>query len=178
MAEHCPLREESGFTLIEVIVFIVIVSVGLAGVLAAFNTAVKSSGDPMINSQILRLAEATMQEVLQKQYQNDPSDPANGSSTLGCTPTTTPTCRVNTPADRANYNDVDDYNGFAQTGITQLDGTTPVSGLGSYSVAIAVDKTTATLGGITTPNVKKITVTASNGSQSIALSGYRTSYGY
>ncbi len=140
MAEHSPLREESGFTLIEVIVFIVIVSVGLAGVLAAFNTTVRSSGDPMINSQILRLAEATMQEVLQKQYQNDPSDPANGSSTLG--------------------------------------GTTPVSGLGGYSVAIAVDKTTATLGGITTPNVKKITVTASNGSQSIVLTGYRTNYGY
>jgi MSHA pilin protein MshD len=173
-----PKKQQSGFTLIELIVFIVIVSVGLAGVLTAFNTAVKSSADPMITKQVMLVAEATLQEILEKQYQNDPTDASNSSATVGCTPTTTPSCRVNTPVDRANYNDVDDYNGFSQTGITLLDGITPVSGLSAYTLAIVVDKTTASLGGIAAPDVKSITVMVSGGSQTISLTGYRTNYGY
>lgn len=173
-------RIHGGFTLIELIVFMVIVSVGLVGVLSSFNAAVSKSADPLTTKQILRIAEGTMQEVLQKSYQNDASDPGNSSSTLGCTPTTTPRCQTNTPADRHNYNDVDDYNGFAQTGITLLDGTTAVSGLASYSVSIIVNKTTASLGSLTAAanQVKSITVTVSNGSLSLSLVGYRTNYGY
>jgi MSHA pilin protein MshD len=177
------LRRLAGFTLIEVIIFIVIVSVGLMGVLSAFNIGVAKSADPMVASQVLRIAEATMQEVLQKQYQNDSTDPDNTSATLGCTVNTTaPKCTANTPAERANYNDVDDYSGFSQTGIKQLDGTTAVSGLENYTVTIAIDKSVAaTLGSLTggVPNqVKKITVTVSSGNQSIALTGYRSNYGY
>jgi hypothetical protein len=137
----------------------------------------------MIASQVLRIAEATMQEVLQKQYQNDATDPDNTSATLGCTVnTTTPKCTANTPAKRASYNDVDDYNGFSQTGIKQLDGVTPVSGLENYTVTVTIDKTVAaTLGSLTggAPNqVKKITVTVAYGNQSTTLTGYRSNYGY
>lgn len=169
----------AGFTLIELIMFIVIVSVGLAGVLVAFNFAATKSADPLVQKQVLRVAEGTMQEILEKSYQNDPSDPNNASTTLGCTPFTTPQCLPNTPAQRANYNDVDDYNGFSQTGITQLDGVTPVSGLSGYTVTISVNKTTATLGSLTgSTQVKQITVVVSRGSVSVTLVGYRTNYGY
>lgn len=177
------MRASCGFTLIELIMFIVIVSVGLAGVLLAFNTTIRSSADPLITTQILRVAEGAMQEVLRKSYQNDPADPNNGSATLGCTPTTTPSCRLNTPADRANYNDVDDYNGFSQIGITLLDGVTPVNGLEAYALNIVVDATAAgaTLGALTggAPNqVKRITVTVTANNQSLSLVGHRTSYGF
>jgi MSHA pilin protein MshD len=171
-------RHQPGFTLIELIMFIVIVSVGLTGVLLAFSTTVKSSADPMILKQALRIAEGAMQEVLQKEYQNDPTGDNAATPALGCTPTTTPTCVLNTPADRANYNDVDDYSGFSQTGIKQLDGTTAVSGLEAYTMSISVDATTATLGSLAAPNVKKITVTVSGSNQTISLVGYRTKYGY
>lgn len=168
-----------GFTLIELIMFIVIVSVGLAGVLASFNISVRGSADPMIRKQVLLIAEATMNEILLKSYQNDPGDAANTSATLGCTLSTTPVaCGVNTPADRANYNDVDDYNGFNQTGIKQIDGVTAVSGLETYRLVVAVDKTTASLGGLTAgaSQVKKITVTVTGGSESAVLTAYRTNY--
>jgi MSHA pilin protein MshD len=177
------VRRLAGFTLVEVIIFIVIVSIGLLGVLSAFNLGAAKSADPMIASQVLRIAEATMQEVLQKQYQNDATDPDNTSATLGCTVnTTTPKCTANTPAERASYNDVDDYNGFSQTGIKQLDGVTAVTGLESYTVTIGIDKSVAaTLGSLTggVPNqVKRITVTVTNGNQSTTLTGYRSNYGY
>lgn len=182
------IRHQPGFTLIELIMFIVIVSVGLSGVLLAFSTTVKNSADPMILKQALRIAEGTMAEVLQKEYQNDSNDPNNISGTLGCTVNTTPPdyykCTPDTPTERANYNDVDDYSGFSQTGIRQLDGVTPVAGLENYTVTIAIDKSaTATLGSLTgglpAPNqVKKITVTVSGSGQAISLVGYRTNYGY
>ena len=47
----------SGFTLIEVIMFIVIISVALTGVLAALNLTTKSSADPLIRKQMMTIAE-------------------------------------------------------------------------------------------------------------------------
>lgn len=176
---HRPgLAVQRGVTLIELIIFIVVVSIGVAGVLIAFNTAVKSSADPMLNKQALRLAESTMQEVLQKSYQNDALDAANTSATLGCTPSTTPSCRSNNPTDRPNYNDVDDYSGYSQTGVTTMDGAVTVTNLASYSVSIVVDKVSATLGAIAAPDVKKITVTVSGQGQTLSLTAYRSNYGY
>lgn len=169
---------QRGVTLVELLIFIVVVSIGVTGVLIAFNSAVTSSADPMLSKQALRLAESTLQEVLQKSYQNDALDAANASSTLGCTPTTTPSCRANNPTDRPNYNDVDDYNAYSQSGVTTLDGAVTVTALATYSVSISVDKATATLGTITAPHVKKITVTVTGRGQTLSLVGYRSNYGY
>lgn len=163
-----------GFTLLEVILFIVVVSGGLAGLLTVFNTGVTNSADPMVRKQALLIAEGSLNEVLQKSFQNDPADSNNSSSTLGCTPTTTPACTANSWSARPNYNDVDDFNGFAQTGIRQIDGSTAVNGLASYSVSISV--TPSALGAISAANAKKITVTVSGGGQTVSLSGYRTNY--
>lgn len=168
-------RQPRGMTLIELVVFIVIVSVALAGVLTVFNTAVVGSANPLVRKQALVIAEALLQEIMQKSYQNDPTGDNAATPTLGCTPTTTPSCRT-TPAaaaavDRQNYNDVDDFNGFSQTGITQIDGSTAVPGLSSYSVSVSV--AAATVSGIAG---KLITVTASGGGEVIALSGFRTNY--
>lgn len=65
MASPSPLR---GFTLIELIVFIVIVSVGLAGVMSSLNVSVKSSADPLQPKQALAVAEATLEAMLLKDY--------------------------------------------------------------------------------------------------------------
>lgn len=163
-----------GVTLIELIIFIVIVSVALVGVLAVFNTAVVGSANPLVRKQALVIAEALLQEVMQKSFQNDPTGDNAATPTLGCTPSTTPSCQLNTAVDRQNYNDVDDYSGFSQTGITQIDGTTLVSGLSGYSVSVSVAP--SALGSVTATNAKIITVTASGGGESITLSGYRTNY--
>jgi MSHA pilin protein MshD len=163
-----------GFTLIEVILFVVVVSAGLAGLLTVFNTGVKDSADPMRRKQAMLIAEATLGEVMQKSFQNDPADSSNASSTLGCTPTTTPACTANSWLARPNYNDVDDFNGFAQNGIKQIDGITPVNGLETYSVSISV--AAHALGAISAANAKLITVNVIGGDQNVSLSAYRTNY--
>ena len=56
-----PVRNaapQRGVTLVELIVAVVIISVALAGVLAAFNASVRGSADPMVSKQMTSIAEA------------------------------------------------------------------------------------------------------------------------
>lgn len=62
------VRNPRGFTLIEMIITIVIISVGLAGILLAFQIAVKSSADPLVTKQLLSIAEARMEGALLKEF--------------------------------------------------------------------------------------------------------------
>jgi MSHA pilin protein MshD len=54
-----------GFTLIEVIIFIVVVG---AGILQVINTTVAKSADPVVAKQALTLADSILAEVMQKDY--------------------------------------------------------------------------------------------------------------
>ncbi len=160
-------RLQRGVTLIELIVAIIIISVALVGVYSVLNQTLLHSADPIVNKQMISIAEGLMDEILLKKFE----DP-NGE----CTASTTPRCQANTLVDRPNYNDVSDYNGFAMTGIYALDGT-PISALSSYNVSIVVDATTASLGGLAgSSQVKRIAVTVTYGSEDFTLEGYRTNF--
>jgi type II secretory pathway pseudopilin PulG len=68
-------RLERGVTLVELIVFIVIVSTAVAGVLMTLDISNRSSADPMIQKQALAVAEALLEEVqLQPFTYCDPDD--------------------------------------------------------------------------------------------------------
>ena len=51
-------RYARGFTLIELIIFIVVISVGLAGIMVVINTVVASSADPLIRKQSVSIAQS------------------------------------------------------------------------------------------------------------------------
>ena len=142
---------QKGFTLIELIIFIVVVGAGVAGILSVMNTVVKSSADPVVRKQAVALADSILEEIAQKAY-SDP-DGAQGNETT-----------------RETMDDVDDYNGKTQALFTDWPG-----GLSAYQVVIVVASPTA-LGGSTAVSAKKVTVTVSRGSESITLTGYRTEY--
>jgi MSHA pilin protein MshD len=150
-------RTSVGFTLIEVIIFIVVVSVGLVGILLISNTVVKSSADPMVRKQAIAIAESIMEEVTQKEF-SDP-DGVQGAETT-----------------RATMDDVDDFNGKTQTLFNSSSGTGGwPAALDGYQVAIAVASDTTVVGSVATP-AKQITVTVSRGGESITLVGYRGNY--
>ncbi len=141
------MRRHAGFTLVELVIFIVIVSVGVTGILLVMNTVVASSADPMVRKQALALADSILEEILQKEYA-DP-DGTSGETT------------------RATFDDVDDYNGKSNNIFTDLP-----SSLASYLITIVVDAP-APLNGVTT---KRVRVTVSHGNESITLTGYRGNY--
>ncbi len=142
-------RHHRGFTLIEVIIFIVVVGAGLAGILAISTNVAKSSADPMVRKQAMALADSILEEILQKEYA-DP-DGVSGETT------------------RDTMDDVDDYNGKDKTLFSDWPST-----LSSYAVAIVVTPTT--LGSAPTLAVKQVTVTVTGGSNVVALTGYRANY--
>ena len=148
-------KPAAGFTLIEMIIAIVIISVGLAGLLLALNTTVRSSADPMIHKQMLSIAEEMMEEIQLKPM-------AVGPGTIaGC--------------NRTAADDVADYAGYNQS-ICDIDGTAVLPG---YTVAVVQDSTAAanlTNGTAAVPAIK-ITVTVTHGNETFSLVGWRTAYG-
>jgi len=164
-------NSQQGLTLIELVVFIVIVSVGLIGILSVVDLTTRRSADPMVRKQMISIAEAMMEEILLKGYRTSPDK---------CTPASTPSCRPNTLADREHYNDIEDYNGFNMQGVVSLDESNNpslaiVAGLESYRVQVAVIPTTPPINGVLAQTIT-VTVTAP-GQQSFVLTGYRTNYG-
>lgn len=160
-------RRHSGFTLIEVIIFIVVVGAAMAGILSVMNTVVKSSADPLVRKQALAIADTILEEVLQKEY-CDP-DTVNMS-------TQPPTCGVQTvEATRADKDDVSDYDTQTQTLFNSASPGGWPTALDGYSVTIAVVNDTTVIGSATLP-AKRITVTVSRANESVALVGYRGNY--
>ena len=146
-------RRQGGFTLVEMIVAIVILGVGLAGVMLAFSSAARGSADPVVHQQMLAIAEEMMEEIQLKPYAS-----ASNSAPAGCA--------------RDTYNDVSDYQGYATSGqICTVDGVA-IAELASYSVSVGV--ATDSLAGVAA--ARRITVTVTRGSDSFALTGWRTDY--
>lgn len=148
MTKPSAAHRQTGFTLVELIVFIVVVGVGLAGILSVMDTSVKSSADPMIRKQAIAIAESVLEEVLQKAYVDPDDSPAV------------------VEASRDLWDDVDDYNGQTQAAFAF-----PAS-LSAYTLAISVTADSTTLG----IAAKRVRITVTRGAEAIVLTGYRTNY--
>ena len=161
---------QRGLTFVELIFFIVIVTVGLAGILLVLDQTTSRSADPMVRKQMLAIAESVLEEVrLQSHGWCDPDD-ANAT-----TATSAAGCAGGTPAETrgsalAPWDQVTDYNGAVIT--TSLAGVAFPLG---YEARVIVSP--GTLGGIpSSDEVLLIRVTVSFGNEAVALEGYRTRY--
>lgn len=148
-----------GFTLVEVIIFIVVVGAGLAGILLVSSTVVKSSADPMVRKQAIAIAESLLEEISLKAFQ----DPG------GVT-----TCTLGGGSNRALWDDVCDYNGYASTGIRDVQGNT-IAALSNYNVASVTVADSNDLPGLVTRRIT-VTVTVPGGPDTITMTGYRANY--
>lgn len=174
----CTSRAQRGLTLIELIIFVVIVSVALAGVLTVLNLTVKNSADPLIRKQMLAIAEALMEEVQSLPFTwCDPDDPASATATAAADCAVaeglgTETVSGNTdtrPSNTYPFDNVSDYHNLAAT--TNISGTAMPAG---YSASVSISE--AGLNGIATTEALRIAITVSRGSESLVLEGYRTRY--
>ena len=159
---YAATLSQRGISLVELIMFIVIVSVALAGILLVMNVTTKSSADPLVHKQALAVAESLLEEV---ELQDFISAGANVT--------------VNQGNRASQYHIVRDYNGFpndATTGIYSVNGTT-IAGLGNYNASVSVAN--AALGGISlaSGSAVLITVTVKDPqNNTITIDGYRTAY--
>jgi MSHA pilin protein MshD len=174
-------RPASGLTLIELLVFIVVVGVGLAAVLLAINTGVARSADPMIRKQALAAAESLLEEVaLQPFTFCDPNDlsATTAASSAACNQATSNMDNLaNWGVGKSRYgpvffNNVADYNGFAMSGTVQDLFQQASSRLAGYSASVQVTQAGA---GFSLPNadVLRIDVTVTGGGDAVKLTGFR-----
>jgi MSHA pilin protein MshD len=191
-------QAQRGVSLLELIVFIVIVGIAVVGVLAALSLSSRTSADPMIQKQALSIAEAVMEEIQLMPFTYcDPEDPQAAtaqSATAGPTACSAaagievigaetavpygPETRLDatTPFDNVN-----DYHAFGMTGVTDIAGNA-ITGLGDYTATVAVAaQGVAAVGAV--PAIPAdaallitVTVTHPNLTMGVVLHGYRMRY--
>tara|TARA_R110000787_G_scaffold13918_8_gene43229 strand:- start:565 stop:1011 length:447 start_codon:yes stop_codon:yes gene_type:complete len=110
------MKAQRGFSLIELVIAIVIISVAVGGVMLVFVVALTHSADPQRQQQAVAIAEAYLDEILTRAY--DDPDGSNVGET------------------RATFDNVGDYNGINQVP-TDQDGAA-IAGLADYTVQVSV----------------------------------------
>jgi MSHA pilin protein MshD len=159
-------RRQSGLSLIELVVAIVILSIGLVALLIPITNAVRNSGDPLVAKQMAAIAEAMLEEIELQPFAVPTGSPC---PTAAVCPPTQP--------NRQNFDHIALYDGFATTGIYQIDGVTPMGGtLTPYSLAVSAQPTP--LNGVPAYLIS-VTVSwpsAVAPSKTLTVSAFRTNY--
>lgn len=146
-------RHSRGVTLVELVVAITIIAIAVASVLAALSGSALTSANRMIQQQASAIAEAYLEEILQKSF----TDPNGGVE-----------------AARAAFDDIGDYNGLNNVGAQDQTGAA-MAGLADYTVTVAVGAGTMT--GLAAAGQRLITVTVRHTTGvTVIASGYRTNY--
>lgn len=178
--------DQRGLSLIELLVFIVVVGIAVSGALSVYSLNTRSSADPMVRKQALAIAESLLEEVLAKPYTYcDPDDAQVDTATsavigpTGCAAQAEgmgPEAGETRYANLTPYDNVNDYDGFSMAGIVDLNNNA-VPGLAAYAADIRVQHPAVPLNGIPAGETLLVTVTVNApGNQSVSLSGYRTRY--
>lgn len=152
----------NGFTLIELIITIVVISIALVAMLGAFSSSMARSADPMWRNKTIKLAQLYLDEVLSKKY--DENTPVGGVPAAGSAGapalTACGSLGSETGEVRATYDDVDDYDGVVDAPPVAVNGALDAS-YTNYAVSVAVvcDGTAASVNGNQHAKKIKITVT-------------------
>lgn len=166
------LYRQRGLSLIELVMFIVIVSVGIVGILAVFNVGARASADPLPAKQALAIAEALMEEIQSAAFTWCDPDDANATTAASAADCASLPENLGPEAgDARPYDNVNDYHQPAPAPVTDLAGVAPTELAGyNYTVNIAA----AALGSIPAADALRITVAVSGpGGAAVTLEGYR-----
>jgi MSHA pilin protein MshD len=189
---HASGARQAGLSLIELMIFVVVVGIAIAGLLIVYDRTVRSSADPLVRKQAVAIAESLLAEVLAQPYTYcDPQDVKNDPD---APPASTADCTLNAagsqdkgggalgpqPATERRFLDTDpfdnvaDYNGYQMPGgIYSLDdGSAPIPGLDAYSASITVTRT-GVLFGLPDDAALRVDVLVTGKGESITLTGYR-----
>lgn len=183
---------QRGVTLVELIVFIVVVGTAAMGVLLAIDVAARSSADPMIQKQALAVAESLLEEVQLQPFTYCDPDDANAATALSAADCTG---GANGPNDENRlvagqlgpeagetrssaatpFDNASDYNGLViGPGITDITGAA-IPGLGAFTATIGVAN--QALGAVPAADSLLVSVTVTGpGDTTVVLHGYRVRY--
>jgi len=158
-SEKVALRRQSAFTLIEIIITIIVISISATALLSVFSSMIRGSADPLIQQQATTIAEAYMEEIMLRAFE-DPQVAESGAAEAGET--------------RPNYDDVQDYNSLGTNQVRDQNNN-PVAALSAYEVTVVVAGDA--LNTVPATAAMRVDVTVTHPAiTDILLSGYRTRY--
>jgi len=173
---------QRGLSLVEVVVFIVVLGIGLAGMAVIYNQLTLASVDPLVRKQAVAIASSLMEEIQLKSFTYcDPDDAAvfTAASPAGCTTQE----GIGAEGGEARYADprydnVSDYHGFAMAGSIQDINNATIAGLSGYSASVAVQAAGGDFpAAVPAADALLITVTVNGPANvSVILKGYRLRY--
>jgi MSHA pilin protein MshD len=186
----CRVERQRGVSMVELVVFIVVVGIAVIGVLGAMRLGTAASTDPMVQKQALAIAEALLEEAQLQPFTFCDPDDANAATALSAADCTGGAGGANdenrlplgpeageTRAGATPFDNVSDYNGLNMNpGIIGIDGN-PIAGLEAYSAAITVGN--QALGAVPASEALLIRVTVDGPpgtNVSVVLDGYRVRY--
>ncbi len=144
-----------GVTLVEMVVAITIVAVAATTILGAIGAIATSSADAMMQQQAIAVAQAYLDEILQRWVVDPNGTPPNTG--------------------RGSWDLIDEYNGLVDVGAHDQFGN-PITSLAAYTVSDTTSPSSA-LTGVPAAAARRIDITVSYPpNHSVTLSGYRTSY--
>jgi len=185
----CRKRSTVGMSLIEVVVFIIVVGVGFTGLAVLYNQTTRSSVDPLVRKQVLAIAISLLEEIQLRGFTFcDPDDAnvytaatatvgAGGCATKAEAPPFGPDTTPVNETSRDKYDNVNDYHGLQMlSAITDITGAT-VPGLSGYQVSGVTVATAGTAFSLAAEEALYITVTVTGPADvSVTLQGYRFRY--
>ncbi len=180
-----PGKCATGFTLIEMVMSIVVISIALVAILGVMNRTTAKSGDPMLIHQANSIAQAYMEEIMLHSF----CDPDYTAARTNDCPVDCPTnaCSggcggaIGPAESRATFDDVCDYNLLSNSGArNQISPGTVISGLENYNITVNVDDSASlnTLsGGAGQTVLIRVNVAHSTRTDiAVSLSAYRANY--
>ena len=182
-------RRQRGMSLLEVVIFIVVLGIGIAGMAILYNQLTLASVDPLVRKQAVAIANSLMEEIQLRPFTYcDPDDPLvhTETSPLGCSaPANRESTTIGPEAGETRYADprfdnVNDYHGLNMLSGIQDIGNNTIAGLNGYSARIVVAEAStdfAVPGGVPLDEALRITITVSGpGNVTAVLQGYRLRY--
>lgn len=153
-------KKHQGITLIEMVVFIIVVSIGLTAMVAVMNSHLSNSVDPIVNMRALSCAQAKLDEISARKF--DENTPAGGIPACGSAENGSVACAGIAPEN--SFNDVGDFSG-------QVDSSDSLC-----TVSVEIANAGSDLG-LAANQAKRVTVNVvSPGGGRATLSTYRTNF--
>lgn len=198
MHSTADARAPAGVTLVELLLFIVIVSIAVGAVLQVLRISAGASADPLRRKQALMIAEALLEEVELARYTF--CDP---SSSNAATATSTTACVIaerfgqgggsgagQEPVGARPYDNVNDYVAAAGVAVAAFDVNGVLADANGAALAVTGYRASVRIvpedlgdiasghvaGGVDVGEVLRISVTVSYDNSSLTLDGYRTRY--
>ncbi|MFO1465977.1 MAG: type II secretion system protein [Steroidobacteraceae bacterium] len=150
-----PRHPQRGVTLIELVVAITVIAIAATSILAALSAVASRSADSMVQQQAVSVAQAYLDEILQRWVVDPNGTPPNTG--------------------RASWDLVDQYDGLVDAGAKDQFGNA-IAALSAYTVSVSVAQTSA-LTGVPASAARRVDVTVTRSPNvTVKLTGYRTSY--